>query len=33
MDKKDLRAIYIIGGGFITYWLFCLSIIAQLAGR
>jgi len=31
MDKKEIRALYIIGGSFIAYWVFCLVVIAQNA--
>jgi len=29
MDKKDLRALFVMVGSFVAYWVFCLVVIAQ----
>jgi len=29
MNNKDLRAVFVMGGSFIAYWIFCITIIAQ----
>jgi len=29
MDKKDLRALFLMGGSFVAYWIFCIVAIAQ----
>jgi len=29
MDKKDLRALYVMAGSMAAYWVFCFGIVAQ----
>jgi len=29
MNKKDLRALFVILGSFVVYWAFCLVVIVQ----
>jgi len=29
MDKKDIRALSLMTGSFVAYWVFCVVMIAQ----
>ena len=33
MDKKDIRALFIMGGSFVAYWAFCIAVIVQNFGN
>jgi len=32
MDKNDFRAMLIMGGSFVAYWAFCISVIIRAHG-
>jgi len=29
MNQKDIRALLLMAGSFVAYWIFCIVIIAQ----
>ncbi len=33
MDKKDTRALLLMGGSFVAYWVFCIVMIVQNFGN
>jgi hypothetical protein len=33
MKKSDFSALYAMVGSFVTYWIFCIAIIAQNAAH
>jgi len=33
MKKENLSPLFVLMGGFITYWLFCAVVIAQTVAR